>query len=623
MTSKQFDSAQISERPCGTFRDEQGVVTWRVWAPRCEQLELVLYDDTGGQNAIGMESEPEGYFVARQANATGGQRYAYRLPDGMQCPDPASRWQPDGVHRPSALYFPEDYAWTAHSWRGLPTDELLIYELHVGTFTPRGTFASAVERLPALVELGITAIEIMPVAQFPGARNWGYDGVYPYAVQNSYGGPSGLQALVDAAHELGLAVILDVVYNHLGPEGNYLGQFGHYFTDRYRTPWGMALNYDGPDSDPVRRFVFDNACMWVRDYRIDALRLDAVHSIFDLGARHLLAQLQDEVQAIARAESRRVQVIAESDQNDVRLIRSAEHGGYALDGVWSDDFHHSVHALLTGEENGYYADFGSAEELARAYSDVFVYDGCYSPFRRRHHGSRTGDLPRERFVVCVQNHDQVGNRAIGDRFGTLLSPAAQRLAASLLLLHPGIPLIFMGQEYGETNPFPFFCSFEDPSLVEAVRRGRRAEFEAFGWSTDLPDPQAEATFDSAVLRWEWPEGTFHQGLRQLYADLLRARRDWPALRARRVQRAWVDDASSSASADHGPALLVAMGTTSDELTIVANLTDRRRPWPKLYRDGQTSLLSSEATRYGGSVSLDDTPDMLLPYECRVFGPIEY
>ncbi len=308
----------------------------------------------------------------------------------------------------------------------------------------------------------------MPVAQFPGDRNWGYDGVYPYAVQNSYGGPRALQRFVDAAHQLGLAVILDVVYNHFGPEGNYMAKYGPYFTDRYRTPWGKAVNYDGPESDAVRQFVIDNACTWVRDFHIDGLRLDAVQTIYDLSPRHILAELQAAVQREAGGGGRLVHVIAETDQNDVRLVRPSEIGGYGLDGVWSDDFHHSVHALLTGERDGYYLDFGEPSQVAKALNDVFVYDGCYSPFRRRRHGSRVGAADRTHFVVCIQNHDQVGNRARGDRLSTLVPPAAQRLACGLLLLSPCVPLLFMGEEYGETRPFPFFCSFEDAALVEAV-----------------------------------------------------------------------------------------------------------------------------------------------------------
>jgi len=481
-----------------------------------------------------MTPEGFGYFTCRQSDVRAGLRYAFRLDDGREYPDPASRWQPDGVHQPSALWFPTEYKWGDGSWRGVPREELAVYELHVGAFTPEGTLAAIIPRLGQLAELGVTAIELMPVAQFPGERNWGYDGVHPFAAQNTYGGPRALQELIDAAHQAGLAVLLDVVYNHFGPEGNYLGLFGPYETDRYRTPWGKAVNFDGPESDPVRRFVIDNALFWVRDFHADGLRLDAVHAIHDFSARHILAELQSEVQAEAARAGRVVHVIAESDLNDVRLVVPPERGGHGLDAAWSDDFHHCVHALLTGERDGYYRDFGRPEQLAKAYNDVYVYDGCYSPFRQRRHGNRVGEADRTRFVVSVGNHDQVGNRALGERLTALLPPEARRLACGLLLVSPCVPLLWMGEEYGETRPFPFFSSFGDPQLVEAVRRGRREEFAAleFRWGTEIPDPQSPETFLAAKLQWDWssPEPSAR---RRLHADLLAARRCWPALRDRR------------------------------------------------------------------------------------------
>jgi maltooligosyltrehalose trehalohydrolase len=593
-----------------------------------------------------MTPEGDGYHVHRQPHAEEAAPYALKLADGRDYPDPASRWQPDGVHGPSAVFSPESYRWSDAAWHGIARDELVIYEVHVGTSTPQGTFAAMIPRLPELPALGVTAIELMPVAQFPGDRNWGYDAVYPYAVQNSYGGPRALQQLVDAAHQVGLAVFLDVVYNHLGPEGNYLGNFGPYFTDRYRTPWGMAVNYDGPQSDAVRQFVIDNARTWVRDFHVDGLRLDAVQTIFDLGPRHILAEIQAAVQREAARLGRLVHVIAETDQNDVRLIRPKERGGYGLDGVWNDDFHHSIHALLSGERDGYYLDFGEPAHVAKALSDVFVYDGCYSPFRRRRHGSRVGAIDRTRFVVCVQNHDQVGNRARGDRLGTIVAPAAQRLACGLLLLSPCVPLLFMGEEYGEQRPFPFFCSFDDPVVVEAVRRGRRQEFAdlAFQWGTDIPDPQAPETFAAAKLDWTWPEGSPHAQIRRLYQDLLAARRRWPALRDRRHTKARLlaeschpersschpersschpersschperSEGSPSDSdeilrcaqddnrpaTDSRPALLVLERGGDDGLLAVANLTAQHESMPRLALDGRKVLLSTEDARYGGS-----------------------
>ncbi|MCG2682742.1 MAG: malto-oligosyltrehalose trehalohydrolase [Planctomycetales bacterium] len=524
---------QPTHNPQGALLQPDGSVVWRVWAPRSENVSLVAWPDDS-RTETAMTPEGFGYFTCRQSDVRAGLRYAFRLDDGREYPDPASRWQPDGVHQPSALWFPTEYKWGDGSWRGVPREELAVYELHVGAFTPEGTFAAIIPRLGQLAELGVTAIELMPVAQFPGERNWGYDGVHPFAAQNTYGGPPALQELIDAAHQAGLAVLLDVVYNHFGSEGNYLGLFGPYETDRYRTPWGKAVNFDGPESDPVRRFVIDNALFWVRDFHADGLRLDAVHAIHDFSARHILAELQSEVQAEAARAGRVVHVIAESDLNDVRLVVPPERGGHGLDAAWSDDFHHCVHALLTGERDGYYRDFGRPEQLAKAYNDVYVYDGCYSPFRQRRHGNRVGEADRTRFVVSVGNHDQVGNRALGERLTALLPPEARRLACGLLLVSPCVPLLWMGEEYGETRPFPFFSSFGDPQLVEAVRRGRREEFAAleFRWGTEIPDPQSPETFLAAKLQWDWssPEPSAR---RRLHADLLAARRCWPALRDRR------------------------------------------------------------------------------------------
>ena len=370
----------------------------------------------------------------------------------------------------------------------------------------------------------------MPVAQFPGSRNWGYDGVFPYAAQGTYGGPEGLRRFVDAAHAAGLAVILDVVYNHLGPEGNVLEAYGPYFTDRYRTPWGRAVNYDDADSDEVRRYVLDNARHWIVEHHVDGLRLDAVHAIFDFGARHVLAELADELHALGAALGRRVLVIAESDLNDPRLVRSPDRGGYGLDAQWSDDFHHAVHAALTGEQTGYYEDFGGVEPVARALAERFVYSGRRSGHRRRCHGAPALDVPADRFVVAVQNHDQVGNRARGERLGGLVEPDRQRLAAALLLLSPYVPLLFQGEEYGETNPFLYFTSHGDPALVEAVRAGRRREFAAFAWRGEVPDPQAEETFLRSRPDPSRAEGQPHAGMLALHRELLRLRRVEPALR---------------------------------------------------------------------------------------------
>lgn len=607
----------LGTRPQGPKRRGDGAVQWQIWAPRAQRVQLLVWTDEGVQREIPLSAEGNGYYSVVLPDVKEGTRYAYRLDGGAQLlPDPASRWQPQGVHQPSAVFFADRYEWSDTQWRGVSFDELVIYETHVGTFTAAGTLDAAIARLAQLVELGVTAVELMPLAQFPGTRNWGYDGVHWYAVQNSYGGPQALQRFVDAAHRAGLAVILDVVYNHLGPEGNYLERFGPYFTDRYHTPWGAALNYDGADSDHVRRFAIDSACMWVRDFHIDGLRLDAVQTIHDTGAYHFLAELRDAVQETAAECGRSVHVIAETNQNDVRLIGARERGGYGLNAVWSDDFHHSVHALLTGERDGYYVDFGTPEQLAKAIEDGFVYDGCYSAFRRRRHGSSAAGYPRQAFAVCIQNHDQVGNRALGDRLGTLIGPEAQRLACGLLLTAPFTPILFMGEEYGERRPFPFFCAYLDPDLVERVRKGRRREFAelAFRWHVEVPDPQDTTTFEQAVLGWSWPAGSPHAHLRMLYCDLLHARRCWPALRDRQHTRARI-------VRTNGPVLVVERGI-APRAVIWANLADSPLEPPEA-PDAATPVLSTAERCYGGGRDVSVAVESLYPWELLIWGEADW
>lgn len=608
-------SESLQAKAQGAWRNLGDVVRWRVWAPRHSSVSLVLGLESD-RRRLRLTAEGDGYFTLELPGIVEGTRYAYQLGDGPQIlPDPASRWQPDGVHQASAVFYPDEFAWHDAGWRGVMLSELVIYELHVGTFTPEGTFSAAIPRLASLKDLGVTAIEIMPVSQFPGGRNWGYDGVHPYAAQNTYGGPQGLMELVDAAHSAGLGVILDVVYNHLGPEGNYLGQFGPYFTERYHTPWGAALNYDGPDSDPVRRYVIDNACQWVRDFHIDGLRLDAVQTINDQSAYHILAELQAEVQRTAAACGRAVVVIAETNQNDARITAGPDRGGFGLDGVWSDDFHHSVHALLTGERDGHYADFGAPTQLAKSYRDVFVYDGRFSPNGRRRHGSRVTDQPRERFVVCIQNHDQIGNRALGDRLGSLVSPAAQRLAAALMLIGPNTPLLFMGEEYGETNPFAFFCSFGDPGIIEAVRHGRQREFSelAFRWQGEIPDATAAKTFETARLDWRWEGDSQRCGLRLLYQTLLAARRTWPVLSDRENCTASVIPVNPAQ-----PVLMIERGI-GPTLFAVANLTPEPVALPSQRNIGRPALLSTAEQRFGGQRKTLDSISDLTAHELILWG----
>jgi maltooligosyltrehalose trehalohydrolase len=504
-------------------------VQFSIWAPRARQLTLRL----DGRD-LAMSRQPDGFFTAEVPEARPGSRYSVVFEDGRVRPDPASRWQPDGVHKDSALFDPGRFRWTDSAWKGVPQHELVFYELHIGTFTEGGTFDAAAERLPELVELGVTCVELLPVQAFPGDRNWGYDGVQPYSVQHSYGGPEGLQRFVDRAHALGLAVCLDVVYNHLGPEGNYLNDFGPYFTSRHRSPWGDGVNFDGEDAGPVRAYAVGSALQWVRDFHVDALRLDAVHAIPDDSPRHVVGELCDAVRAYAQQSGRRIQVIAESDLNDRKVVDPSPRG-WGCSASWADDFHHALHVLLTGEQAHFYADFAKGD-LARALSEGFVYQGQESKFRKKRHGTDTRGLRPEQFVVFAQNHDQVGNRPTGERLTALVPPEALPAIAALVVLGPGLPLIFMGEEYGETNPFLYFTSHSDPQLAKAVSEGRKSEFIAGGGVGEVPDPQSTETF--ARSRLTHRRDGRHGELRRTFKELLALRRrlseriagEWPTVR---------------------------------------------------------------------------------------------
>lgn len=609
-----------SGRRCGAVGREDGSVFWRVWAPQAEQVALVLID-AGGRREIPMGRDERGYYDHTEPAVRDGQRYCYRLDCGPDRADPCSLWQPEGVEGRSAVVFPASFGWTDQIWRGVNREDLAFYELHVGTFTPEGTFDAVISRLAELRDLGITAIEIMPVGQFPGDRNWGYDGVLPFAAQDSYGGPHGLYRLVDACHAAGLAAFLDVVYNHFGPEGNYAAEFGRYFHDRYKTPWGAAVNYDGCDCGPVREFALDNARMWLDEFHFDGLRLDAVHAIYDFGARHILREIQEVAEDVGARRGWPALIVAESDLNDPRLLYGRERGGHGLDAQWADDFHHAVHALLANEREGYYVDFGRPRHLARAFECPFIYAWNYSQFRGRNHGDLPVGLAGDRFVVCIQNHDQVGNRACGDRLISLLeTPAKGRLSASLLLLSPYLPLLFMGEEYGEEAPFPFFCSFGNAELMQAINAGRRKEFEGFAWQGEIPEPGAVQTFAAAKLSWSWPEGTPRAGMRRLYRDLLAARREWPALRDFEQRSARLQP-----DAERGPILELWRGEASASGSIRAlfNLGQEPQPVPDGVATDRTMLFSSEAIDYGGSRDGAGGVATLFPFECVVQGPARW
>ena len=495
-----------------------------VYAPQAKQVRLHLLNPQEQY----IELAPQEYGYHRGIiPVTAGADYRVCI-DEQEFPDPASRFQPQGVFGPSQI-IANDFAWNDQHWKGIPFSHYVIYECHVGTFTATGTFTQIISQLDQLCDLGVTALELMPIAQFSGQRNWGYDGVFLFAPQSSYGHPNELKQLIDACHQRGLAVILDVVYNHFGPEGNVLGNFGPYFTDKHKTPWGSAINFDGPGSDAVRNFFLENAMMWLKDYRIDALRMDAVHVIYDYSAYHFLAELSDLVHRFAEQQQRHIYLIAESALNDTRLIRAHERGGYELDAQWNDDFQHALHALLTGEKNGYYQDFGSIDQLTKAVREGFVLTGQYSHYWQCRHGASSQALAPERFVVFSQNHDHAGNRVQGERLTQLLSFEQLKLTAGISLLSPFVPLLFMGEEYAETAPFLYFTDHSDPKLASAVWEGRKIDMRNLFGNGDTPDPQAESAFLRSKLNPKLKNKLPHQTLYRFYQTLIQLRKTQPAL----------------------------------------------------------------------------------------------
>ena len=492
----------------------------RVWAPKARTLELEI----AGERTT-MQPHEGGWWSLHSAALQHGADYQLWLDDTGPWPDPRSAYQPHGVQAASRWVDHTRYMWNDANWRPQPLHNAVIYELHIGTFTKEGTFASTIERLDHLVALGVTHVELMPVAEFAGERGWGYDGVQLYAPHHAYGGPDGLKALVDACHQRGLAVLLDVVYNHLGPVGNCLEAFGPYFTDDYHTPWGKAVNLDGAWSHEVRRFFIDNALMWLRDYHIDGLRVDAVHAFIDRSATHFLEQLAGDIKTYGLLLGTDPVVIAESDLNDPRTVRPVEQGGLGVSAQWNEDFHHALHALLTGENFGYYSDFGKLDDLTRVLAAGFCYDGRYSRYRQRHHGRSAAGTDGWRFVACLQNHDQIGNRGAGERLCHLVDVERAKLGAAIVLLSPFVPLLFQGEEWSASAPFQYFTDFRERRLRENVRKGRRAEFAAFGWDEDtIPDPQQKATFQRSKLDWKECDSPPHRAMLEWYRALIALRK---------------------------------------------------------------------------------------------------
>ena len=527
----------------GTFYRENQSCLFRVWAPLCKQMVLHLVSPEDKE--IEMTPQAGGYFVADIPNLPVSTLYYYRPDNQQDYPDPASHFQPEGVHRPSKVVNHHSFSWTDQAWRGIPAESLVIYELHVGTFTQEGTFEAIIPRLQDLKELGITALQLMPVAQFPGNRNWGYDGAYPYAVQDSYGGPEGLKKLVDGAHANGMAVILDVVYNHLGPEGNYFHAFGPYFSETYKTPWGKAVNFDEAYSDGVRDYFANNAVFWSRYYHIDGLRLDAIHEIFDRGAVHFWEYVGQKLRRESMRTGRKCWLIAESDLNDPKVIRSNDTGGFGFDAQWLDDFHHALYVLIHEGGKERYADFGAIHQLQKAYEAGYVHSGEFVKARQRKFGKSSAGISGEHFIVFNQNHDQIGNRIYGERLSMLVDFDALKIAAGALLVSPYIPMLFMGEEYGDETPFYYFVSHSDEELIKMVCKGRKEEFSAFGNCDDAPEPHDISTFKKSVIAWDIARKGKHKILRDWFKKLLRLRKTHPALQSLNKNHIWCNVAGQN------------------------------------------------------------------------------
>jgi len=563
------------------------MAVFKVWAPKARNVEIEI---GGGRHPMG--ARPGNWRELEVTWARPGDNYWFVLDSKRRLPDPRSQSQPQGIDGPSQLVDHSAFGWKHDRWKVTPLNEALIYELHVGTFSSEGTFDGVLSHLDHLVDLGVTHVELMPVNEFSGSYGWGYDSVDIYAPHHAYGGPDGLKRLIDGCHGRGLAVIADVVYNHFGPVGNYLDSFGDYFTDRYATPWGRAVNLDGSGSDEVRGYFFDHARMMLRDYRFDGLRLDAIHAIYDMSAIHFLEELAAETRKLEVELDRKLVLIAESDLNDPRIVQRTEKGGYGLDAQWSDDFHHALHALLTGERTGYYGDFGSVAALAKAIRQAYVYDGCYSAFRKRRHGREPRGLSGVNFLAYLQNHDQVGNRAQGDRSAHLMDIARLKIAAALVLMSPFVPLLFQGEEWAASSPFLYFTNHRDGRLGEAVRQGRRREFAGFGWKPeDVPDPQAPETFLRSKLKWNEIAEAPHREMLEWHRTLIRLRRENPAVTRTPLEDTKVqfDDRARWLSVQRGP------------ISIVGNFADTENVVP--CAEGRVLLASRGTGRGPGQVTM--------------------
>ncbi len=512
-------------------------ITFNVWAPLHEKMVLHIIDPF--EQKIEMQKDVHGVFHSEIEGAA-GCRYFFMPAGEKDYPDPASRFQPSGVHGQSQVIDHSVYQWHDENWKAIPFDQLILYELHVGTFTGSGTFAAVSDKLDHLLDIGVNAIELMPVSQFPGERNWGYDGVYPFAVQNSYGGPDGLKMLVDTCHQKGIAVFLDVVYNHMGPEGNYMDQFGPYFSDHYKTPWGKAINFDGQWSDGVRNFFSENALYWFEYFHIDGLRFDAVHGVYDMGAVHFWQLMHRKIRELEHRLGRTVYTIAESDFNDPKVIKDIEAGGYGFTAQWMDDFHHSLYTIVHDEGKKFYEDFGDIQQLAKAYKEGFVHSGEYVNFRKKKFGAPSAGISGDKFVVFIDNHDQAGNRVTGSCLASLISFERIKLASAAYLLSPYIPMLFMGEEFGDDSPFLFFISHSDSELIEAVRQGRKKEFAHFDWNIETPDPYDETCFNRSKLQWQKINSGKHRVIHQWYKKVIELRKQQRPLQNFNKNDIWIN-----------------------------------------------------------------------------------
>lgn len=604
--------AMIGERTLGVNFNHNGEADIRLWAPLAKSAAIVLIKT---QQTILLRPAPFGYWELKTDALNPGDRYQFKLDNAQPLPDPASLAQPDGVHGASMAVDLHNFKHTDTKWQNPALDDYIIYELHTGTFTPEGTFEAVINKLDHLKSLGITAIEIMPVAQFPGNRNWGYDGVFPYAVQNSYGGAERLMKLINACHQQGIAVILDVVYNHLGPEGNYFNKFGPYFTDKYHTPWGNALNFDDDQCNEVRRYFTENALMWFRDFHVDALRLDAVHAIKDLSPKHILREIKEQVNKLMAITGKTHHLIVEVDLNDTRLIEPPEEKGYGMDAQWIDEFHHALRVTAGGSRDGYYSDFNGIVHLAKSYRDAYVYDGQYSPLRLKNFGTKTTDRAGHQFVVFSQNHDQVGNRMLGERSSQLFSFEMQKLMAGTVMVSPYLPLLFMGEEWSATTPFQYFVSHSDPKLVKAVRKGRKAEFAAFHAQGEAPDPQAEATFLNSKLNWQEADQSPHHQMLDYYRTLIDLRKQLPALN--KLNRKQLNVAVS----EHEQTLLLERWNGQQQVCCLMNFSGRQQQF--CLREGHNwqKVLDSAGVKWNGpgaSAEAENLKVMVQPQSIIIY-----